>query len=648
MKRFVIALACAFLFFMAAREDTISAETANPRAECHALDLKQSTLAKVGFDLATTFCGDYTLSRSPFVQSGRQTATAAADNPLLMTRMLDGEQHVILDATAQGDSQQLLSELEALGLQNGVAFGPLVSGYFPISALGDAAALSSLNFARPALATRHVGATTSQGDAAMQTDDFRKIHNITGSSITIGTLSDSYNCQSGAAADIASGDLPTGIVVLQEEIGCGSGSDEGRAMMQLIHDVAPGAAQSFHSAFGGRADFAQGIIDLQQAGADVIVDDVGYFAEPFYQDGIIAQAVDTVVADGALYFSSAGNAARNAYESPFRNGSAFSVTFSNGVANYVGHNFATNGEDTTLSLNVPVNQTARIIFQWAEPYASANSGSSGSASDLDIYIRTASGFVAGGTSNNLGGDPTEIFTFTNNGSFGTTVFDLVIGLYDGPAPSLMKFHYSGNGVSLNEHATNSGTSFGHSIAAGGISVGAVFFANTPEFGASTPTLEWFSSAGGQRILFDGNDNAIDVLRNKPDLVAPDGTNTTFFGSDTSADADTFPNFFGTSAAAPHAAAYAALILDQAAATRALTPQEVYAKMIDSATDMGSPGFDFDSGAGLIQASALDLSTPTAVGLIAHGASGNVFIALGVLMVLLVGLTVWLRPKTNTP
>src|SRR3712207_8995845 len=37
--------------------------------------------------------------------------------------------------------------------------------------------------------------------------------------------------------------------------------------------------------------FAKGILDLQKAGCNIITDDIAYFAEPMFQDGIIAQAV---------------------------------------------------------------------------------------------------------------------------------------------------------------------------------------------------------------------------------------------------------------------------------------------------------------------------------------------------------------------
>jgi len=100
------------------------------------------------------------------------------------------------------------------------------------------------------------------------------------------------------------------------------------------------------------------------------------------------------------------------------------------------------------------------------------------------------------------------------------------------------------------------------------------------------------------ILFDtaGNRLTIPQMRLKPEIVAPDGANTTFFGRD--AEPDGFPNFFGTSAAAPHAAAVAALMIQAVPTT---TPERVYEILETTAIDMGPPGFDFDSGFGLIQA-----------------------------------------------
>ena len=156
-------------------------------------------------------------------------------------------------------------------------------------------------------------------------------------------------------------------------------------------------------------------------------------------------------------------------------------------------------------------------------------------------------------------------------------------------------------------------------------VGAVFYYNSPAFGTTTPILNGYSSAGGTPILFDTAGNPTSIIRRKPEVSAPDGTNTTFFGFDIAdpgdgSDLDTFPNLFGTSAAAPHAAGVAALMLEAVGGPGSLTPEEIYAGLESTAIDITrrSPevfppvdpgvnnlpaGFDLDSGYGLIQADA---------------------------------------------
>ncbi|OGX89183.1 hypothetical protein [Hymenobacter coccineus] len=135
-----------------------------------------------------------------------------------------------------------------------------------------------------------------------------------GTGVRIGVMSDSYNALNGAAAGMASGDLPATVQVLQEY---SRGTDEGRAMIELIHDIAPGAAKAFSSVEFGEADFAAQIARLASptgGNCKILVDDIGYFAEPLYQDGVVAQAIETAVAGGAAYYSAAGNQADEASE----------------------------------------------------------------------------------------------------------------------------------------------------------------------------------------------------------------------------------------------------------------------------------------------------------------------------------------------
>src|SRR5262249_33345012 len=185
---------------------------------------------------------------------------------------------------------------------------------------------------------------------------------------------------------------------------------------------------------------------------------------------------------------------------------------------------------------------------------------------------------------------------TNFASTALTV-NLMIVNHSGPNPSLIKyvnFIRAGTALTINEFATNSSTIFGHANAVGAEAVGAAAYFNTPQFGVSPPVLNSFSSSGATPILFDLAGNRLstpDPRANKPEIVAPDGVATTVPG---------FANFFGTSAAAPHAAGVAALLLQN---KPTLTPAQIYKTLENTAIDMGPPGFDNNSGFGLIQADA---------------------------------------------
>ncbi len=505
-------------------------------------------------------------------------------------RVFDG--YVSIDAVASGTSTALQADLQVLGMRKSSIFGRMVSGQFPISRLDRLETLNSLQLVRPAYVLSSVGLTTTQGDPAMNADDVRTLFGVDGSGITIGTLSDSYDCLGGAATDVSNNDLPGGVVVLQELTPCGPGTDEGRAMMQLIHDVAPGSSQAFFSATdGGQADFANGILALANtANADIIVDDILFFAEPMFQDGIIAQAVDTVADMGVPYFSSAGNSGRESYESGFTP-SGFTV-LGGGEA----HDFDPGaGVDLFQNITVPIGGTVFVVLQWDSPFFSV-SGAPGSANDLDIFLtdEPPTTGVAGSVDVNVGGDALEVMIFTNPGGMGTS-FNIVIERFSGANPGLLKYVILSGGT-INEFDTDSSTIYGHANAEGAEAVGAAAYFETPEFGVSPPLLESFSSAGPTPILFDLAGDPIMESRQKPQIVCIDGGNTTFFGTDI--EPDGFPNFFGTSAAAPHAAAMAALLLEL---EPSLTTSTLFGIMESTAIDMGVAGVDDDSGYGLCQA-----------------------------------------------
>ncbi len=528
---------------------------------------------------------------------------------------------VMIDTAADGDVAQLVAALERLGALDVVTFQRVVSARLPLAAIPKLADVKWLRFARPARAMANAGATTSQGDAAMKTDDARTTFSVDGSGVTVGVLSDTFDCGASTpgdyATDIGTADLPAGIEVLDDDP---CGIDEGRGMAQLIHDVAPGADLSFHTAFGGEAVFALGIQELagcppgSEPGctaavdpAEVIVDDVGYFATPMFQDGIIAQAVDVVYDAGVPYFSSAGNSARASWEGgPFVSSGISPPGYAGGDA----HDFDPGAGVDIYQAVVFSPGSTTVSFQWDEPFFSV-SGAPGSANDIDIciYLTPGGSLLGCAAAANSGADPVEVFALTVGGP---TALHLAIVKYlpaAGPDPGFMKYVAFNSGFSITDPYPTpmAGTSFGQNNAMGAMGVGAAFYFETPDFGTDPALLESFSSAGGTPILFDTSGTSLPMpeVRMRPQIVAPDGTNTTFFGSDITdpgdgSDTDTFPNFFGTSAAAPHAAAAAALMLE---AFPGLTPSGVENVLTSSAHDMGPAGFDFDSGYGLIDGNA---------------------------------------------
>lgn len=524
------------------------------------------------------------------------------------------DEMVYVDVVAE-DAASIMGLLKQRGMVKAVRSGRIISGKVPIAAAEALAALPDVQFIRPVLAMTNVGSTTSQGDPSMGTDLLRRDFGPDGSGLVVGVLSDSYNCYSvrgedpDAADDVASGDLPDDVVIRKEYDECAtSGIDEGRAMMQLIHDVAPGADLAFYTAFMGEADFANGILDLaNNPGADVIVDDVSYFAEPMFQDGVIAQAVDTVKGNGVAYFSSAGNNARDSYEQIYRPTGIDLIPSLSRPGSYDddAHDFDPGpGIDYLQQITIPDGKTLTLVLQWDQPFFSV-SGAPGCHTNMEVFLINdpPTTLLAGGFSANIGGDAVEVMQYTDPPGGGDGTYNIHITKYgSGPDPGKIKYVLFRFNGTIDEYDTASSTVYGHSNAAGAHAIGAAYYVETPAFGTDPPLLS-LSSSGPTPILFDTSGSLLSpaVVRQKPEIVAPDGTNTTFFGADV--EPDGFENFFGTSAAAPHAAALAALMLDCAPS---LPPDAIYQALEATAIDMGPAGVDDDSGFGLVDALAAAL------------------------------------------
>jgi hypothetical protein len=602
---------------------------------------------------------------------------------------------VLIDAVTTGDPQKLKSALVGLGLQRAAQYSNDVGGWLPVDQLDAATMLGELHAIRAAIPRTRAGAVTSQGDFAQYSDLVRSQNALTGAGITVGILSDSYDCypvyasngvpaggnagyanngfNTTAAGDMTTGDLPSTVNL----VGAGNPptpaeapcmqygapiqlpfGDEGRAIMQIVHDVAPGANLAFHTAENSEADFAAGIEALAApvanggGGAKIIVDDVGYFDEPFFQDGLVAQAVNAVFAQGVAYFSSAGNNGTLAYDN---NAPSFATpgTGLNVNEKLLNFNQAGGAVSTTLPVSIPPlvpGEFVPIVVEWDQPFVTGAPNSGGAQNKIDLCIQGATGLVVNnlepngnlGTAtctgaNAIGADPVQVMFVYNpaNACANTascnspaTTLNIVIGLAGGTAPGRIKVVVEGDGapITITQFATNSGTLQGHPSAVGAAAVGAVFFPNTPACGG-TLTLENFSSAGGDPILFDvnGKPQAAE-FRQKPDFVGPDGGNDTFLGFTLASggppdnsnvtsclNSATFPNFFGTSAAAPHVASIAALLLQ---ADPSLTPTQIYKVLQQTALPIGAAPTvtnpNFAAGYGFVQADVATGNIPALV------------------------------------
>ncbi|MFD1873518.1 PKD domain-containing protein [Hymenobacter bucti] len=509
---------------------------------------------------------------------------------------------VLVRITAQ-DVNALLPSLQQRGFVVSASYPKLhfVEGLLPVSQLSgngqgvEALATQGLLGVVSAYQPEHnAGAVNSQADYVLEAARTRnsRPRNVAGSGVKIGVLSDSFNFLGGAATDVASGDLPAaGVQVLNE----GSSTDEGRAMCQLIYDLAPGSALAFSTANGGEGVFAQHIKDLAdptKGNCQVIVDDVRYLTEPFFQDGPVAQAVNQVVAqNGVSYFSSAGNYADASYE----NNAPQFVTPTGGTKRLLNFDGSAATTDVTQRVTLTATGSFRPFLQWSDPFYTT----AGVRTNLDMYLIAVSSTgvagdtVARGSNNNIALQyPVETFNFTNSAATGTTTFDLIIVVRGGVAPTRVKYIDYGSGATLTEWRTGSSTISGHAAAASAFAVAAV-----PYFDQQTP--ETFTSKGGALpFLFSPTGTALTAVetRQKPNITSVDGTDNTFFGSDR--EGNGLPNFSGTSAAAPHAAAVAALLRSS---EPTLTPTQVYARLTASARLLGTTATDPLTGPGLLNA-----------------------------------------------
>ncbi|HEY4095954.1 MAG TPA: S8 family serine peptidase, partial [Baekduia sp.] len=440
------------------------------------------------------------------------------------------------------------------------------------------------------------GAFVSEADVTEAVAAARASTGINGAGVKVCAMSDGIDSLAGSQA---AGELPPDVDVLP---GQGGSGDEGTAMLELIHDLAPKATLGYATAFDGDASFADNIIALrEQAHCDVIVDDVSYYDEVAFQDGPVAQAVNRVTAEGALYFSSAGNDG-NVLDGT---SGSYDGTFADAGTDPATHDFDPGAGTQTAD---PVDPDSTLVLSWADPLGHA-------ADDYDLYELDDGGHVVGFSQDVQDGDDDPVEIVQDIVGEGTSL-EVV---KSAGAPRQFQLSAPGgrfrsrNG--LTAYATP-GTIVGHRAAADALTVAAAPAKDPLGFdlepgdppnptgpfpgtftGAEAP--ERFTSDGPSHLLFAPDGTPLPgpdgVVRQKPDFTAADGVSTSVAG---------FQPFFGTSAAAPHAAAIAALVLSGNPDLRtgdASATATMRAAFAGTALDLAPAGVDSRTGAGVIRA-----------------------------------------------
>lgn len=482
---------------------------------------------------------------------------------------------------------------------------PVGAAVSPQGVAAAEAAPPALSAARSAAATATQGSVVSEGVHAEAVDTAIARTGVTGAGVKLCALSDGVD---GLTRSQQSGDLPA-VDVLPGQQGSGS---EGTAMLEIMHDVAPGAQLGFATATNGDAGFAQNIQALRSTEhCDVIVDDIMYFDESPFQDGIIAQAVNDVTADGALYFSSAGNQGNVA----------------DGTAGHWEGGFVAGGRIPGIDGVVhsfdpgPGVQLADPLYDYSDWGAPAtlfwNDPLGASANDYDLYLLDQQGNVASFSQNPQTGtqDPYERLSLLPGADYRLVVIK-VSGADRYLSLEAFRSRFTASSDGLRAFVTP-GEIRGHAAARDAIAVAAAPAAAAydgvipgdppnpvgpaPGVFTSATQVERFTSDGPRRIFYNPNGTPITpgnlsatggTVRQTPTVTAADGVVTSVPG---------FSPFFGTSAAAPHAAAIAGLVKS---GRPTLPAAEIRRQITASALDILRPGWDNVSGAGVMMADTL--------------------------------------------
>ena len=484
------------------------------------------------------------MGRHPKIEHGLLTCLGATPIPadVLPQAGLRLEAGSVLAVVEHdGTVSDLAAGLKKLGVQPVQAYGDLILAWIPVDRLGEVTELPGVRYLRrpyvPVPLLGEGSRLVSEGVTLLGASRFHA-RGVLGQGVRIAVIDVGFASltQAQRAGEIA----PGAIKWTRDYTGRGleSSSPHGTAVAQVVHNMAP-QAQLYLAAVGNEVDLACAVQDCISLGVDIIVHSVGWVNTNFGDGtGVVADIVRMATSAGILWINAAGNHAERHWLGIPKIRPDGWLEYEPGVLD--------------LELVVEIPGLVQVALTWNEwPRA---------VSDLDLYLLDAEGAVVVSSQSEQSGyaPPTEFISyFAERGRYTVRVH-----ARQASGPVAVRILSLNHG--LQPYVPRS------SILAPGdaretFTVGAMGLKNWV-----TGPQQPYSSQGPTT---DG--------RLKPDLTALDGV-TNFV----------FPTFYGTSAAAPHVAGAAALLLSQARLRgETLTSVELQELLLRWAVDMGEPGPD---------------------------------------------------------
>jgi len=525
-------------------------------------------------------------------------ATYDATTDLLTVMNGGASGSIVATVTLSGPASQVMEVSALSGTLSGTQIQIAGTPTAATSAVPPAQATFENSTGAVALGANLVNGLT----AAMYTADGAVID---GTGIKIGIISDSANATLSGIVDpvgsaAAAGLLPSSGITIVSDSSASGVENEGLAMAELVHQVAPGAQIYFGTAENGPDGFAAAVNQMVADGVNVIADDWSFMNEPDFQvAGPVDTAIQNAISAGVNYFTDASNYGQAWYNAAWSPATTQLVLTNGGTAQTV--TAQTFGDGTQLqTIQVSGSLSTGIWLQWAAPWPTAGTSTPDS---LQMVLYDASGVPIASSkqiySSDVGGYIPEVELAIPVESTAATYQLAIYQVAGEPAPTQIEYIMSGSpaaaqdpgGVVIDDPTADQGAGdvHGHALVPGANAVGAVYWANTPAYNVPAVGTEYFSSTGPGQLLYDQNGSPIDQVVGAPDLLGPDGVYT---------GVPHFQPFYGTSAATPDVAAVAALMLQ---ADPSLTPAQVTADLEQSAVSLGLPSAD--QGSGLVQAPA---------------------------------------------